>query len=90
MDSFGFLRRFSPQITFIIGVLLIGACSDDESASKPVASLTASPLSGAAPLEVFLDASESTGDDLAVTWDFEGDGIWDSHASSTMTSTFTY
>ncbi len=54
----------------------------------PVASLSAAPLSGNAPLNVSFDASASTDPDGTIvdfSWDFDGDGFYD---QSTGTSPF--
>jgi len=58
----------------------------------PVAALAASPVSGAAPLEVVLDASGSSDADgtvAAYRWDFDGDGQVDL-AGSSAAATYTY
>jgi PKD repeat protein len=60
--------------------------------APPVAALTASPASGAAPLSVTLDASASSDPDGAVVsyrWDFEGDGSVDA-VTATPAVTHTY
>jgi glucose/arabinose dehydrogenase len=44
---------------------------------SPTAAISASPTSGAAPLEVEFDASGSTGNSLSYDWDLDGDGEYD-------------
>jgi PKD repeat protein len=60
--------------------------------AAPVAALTATPTSGAAPLAVTLDASGSTDADgvvAAFRWDLDGDGDVD-RTTSTPATTHTY
>lgn len=63
-----------------------------DKASSPVARVTASPDSGPLPLEVQLDASDSTGPDGAVlefAWDLDGDGQFDDATGATTALTLT-
>ena len=59
----------------------------------PQASLTATPDSGLAPLDVELDASASSDSDGTVTvyeWDWEGDGIYDFESGGDASVLHTY
>ena len=60
--------------------------------APPVASLTATPTSGPAPLDVVLDASGSTdanpADVLTFSWDLDGDGVFGDAAGATVEETF--
>ncbi len=64
----------------VCGPLALLACASD-----PEATLTASPTSGTAPLEVRFDASGSRdpkGGALTARFDFDSDGIWDTEPSA--------
>ncbi len=78
-------------------VVLAAGCDDDTVENRytypavantpPVAQLLATPLSGRAPLRVYLNAMGSTDPDqdsatLKVRWDFEGDLTWDTELNS--------
>jgi glucose/arabinose dehydrogenase len=61
--------------------------------STPTAVISASPVSGSAPLTVSFDATKSTdpdaGDSLSFAWDLDGDGAFDNGAAPQATFTFT-
>ena len=59
----------------------------------PVANLSATPLSGTAPLDVSFDASASFDSDGTIVnyeWDWEGDGIYDASTGTNPFSSHTY
>ncbi|MFG0328808.1 MAG: S8 family serine peptidase [Phycisphaerales bacterium] len=59
----------------------------------PVADLSATPLSGDAPLDVSFNASGSFDPDGSITdfsWDYDGDGTYDESTGTTATSFVTY
>jgi PKD repeat protein len=64
--------------------------------SRPVATSTATPQSGSAPLLVDFDGTDSTDFDGTITgggWDFDGDGIYDAYDESStdqLTAQFLY
>lgn len=61
--------------------------------TPPTAQISATPTSGAAPLQVQLDATASSdpedGAALAFAWDLDGDGAFDDSSSATPAHTFT-
>lgn len=59
----------------------------------PLASATATPMSGVAPMTVDFDGSASSdpdvGDTLRYAWDLDGDGFFDDGSSATVSFTYT-
>ncbi len=71
-------------------LLLAGGGSGNQ---PPVASLSATPLSGSAPLDVSFDASASLDPDGSIadfSWDFDGDGLYDQSTGSSPFAAATY
>jgi PKD repeat protein len=60
--------------------------------AAPSAALTATPMTGALPLNVTLDASATTDDGTLVKfeWDFDGDGTYDQETGSSSSTTHAY
>ncbi len=86
--------RYTTDITrapdgriYLVDIAFGSVSRLDIAGSGPTASLTASPTSGTAPLEVSFDATASTGNNLTWAWDTDDDGLFEP-GTATFSETF--